>query len=41
MNYSTKVTLGVKDYHLKLDEKHFAEPIEDHGDRIVIHFIQF
>lgn len=40
MNYSTRVALGVKDCHLELDEKHFTEPIEDQGDRIVIHFIQ-
>ena len=40
MNYSTRVALGVKDCHLKLDEKHFSEPIEDQGDRIVIRFIQ-
>ena len=40
MNYSTRVALGVKDCHLELDEKHFAEPIEDQGARIVIHFIQ-
>lgn len=40
MNYSTRVVLGVKDCHLELDEKHFTEPIEDQGDRIVIHFIQ-
>ena len=40
MNYSTRVALGVKDYHLELDDKHFTEPFEDQGDRIVIHFIQ-
>ena len=40
MDYSTRVALGVKDCHLELDEKHFAEPIEDQSDRIVIHFIQ-
>lgn len=40
MNYSIRVALGVKDYHLKLDEKHFDEPIEDQGDRIVVHLIQ-
>lgn len=40
MNYSTKVALGVKDCHLELDEKHFSEPIEDQGDRIVIHLVQ-
>lgn len=40
MDYSTRVALGVKDCHLELDEKHFAEPIEDQGNRIVIHFIQ-
>ena len=40
MNYSTRVALGVKDSHLELDEKHFAEPIEDQGDRIVVHLVQ-
>ncbi|MCZ4024566.1 transposase family protein, partial [Lactobacillus gasseri] len=40
MNYSIRVALGVKDYHLELDEKHFDEPIEDQGDRIVVHLIQ-
>lgn len=40
MDYSTRVALGVKDCYLELDEKHFAAPIEDQGDRIVIHFIQ-
>ena len=40
MNYSTRVALGVKDYHLELDDKHFTEPVEDQGNRIVIHFIQ-
>lgn len=40
MDYSTRVALGVKDCHLELDEKHFAEPIEDQGDRIVIHLVQ-
>ena len=40
MNYSTRVALGVKDSHLELDEKHFAEPIEDLGDRIVVHLVQ-
>ncbi|WP_418523990.1 transposase family protein, partial [Limosilactobacillus oris] len=40
MNHSTRVALGVKDCHLELDEKRFTEPVEDQGDRIVIHFIQ-
>ena len=40
MNYSTRLALGVKDYHLELDEQHFARPIEGQSDRIVIHLIR-
>ena len=39
MDNSTKIMLGIKDSHLELDQN-FTEPVEDQGDRIVVHLVQ-